>query len=42
MPDFTTSDGARMQYQDEGEGRPVVLIPGICGGARWWATNERR
>ena len=29
-------DGATIAFTDEGSGRPVVLIPGICCSRRWW------
>jgi pimeloyl-ACP methyl ester carboxylesterase len=29
VPELTTNDGVRLVYQDLGEGRPVVMVPGI-------------
>lgn len=29
MPEFTTSDGARLFYRDSGEGRPLVCLHGL-------------
>jgi pimeloyl-ACP methyl ester carboxylesterase len=37
MPKYTTSDGVSLHYEVRGTGRPVVFIPGICGGAQWWS-----
>src|SRR5436190_778098 len=35
MPSVRTSDGATIAFTDEGSGRPVVLVPGICCSRRW-------
>lgn len=40
MPTFTTSDSALIRYDDQGAGRPVVLVPGILGTSRWWGHQQ--
>ncbi|MER7846876.1 alpha/beta hydrolase [Kitasatospora sp. NPDC096077] len=39
MPTITTNDGVRLHYYDEGEGRPVLLVPGYGAGADDWALQ---
>jgi non-heme chloroperoxidase len=34
-------DGARLAYDDEGSGRPVVLIHGVCMSRRFFARNTQ-
>ncbi|WP_308163275.1 alpha/beta fold hydrolase [Nocardia alni] len=41
MPDFLTNDGVRLHYTDEGDGRPVVLIPGFRASAATWLFQQR-
>jgi len=36
MPTITTSDGVRLNYADEGDGAPVVLIAGFCAPLESW------
>ncbi|MEU7868847.1 alpha/beta hydrolase [Dactylosporangium sp. NPDC049140] len=36
MPTFTTGDGVRLHYEDEGHGRPVVLVAGFCAPLESW------
>lgn len=41
MPHFTTSDGVRLHYLDEGAGLPVVLVAGFMAPATsWFALQE--
>lgn len=37
MAIFTASDGCRVYYEAAGEGRPVVLVPGLGGDGRFWS-----
>ena len=38
MLSFVTSDGVRLAYADEGEGRPVLLLHGfLSSGHRNWS-----
>ncbi|MFJ8434157.1 alpha/beta fold hydrolase [Kitasatospora sp. NPDC094019] len=39
MPRFTTTDDVGLHYYDEGDGRPVVLIPGYGASADDWALQ---
>ncbi|MER7766761.1 alpha/beta hydrolase [Kitasatospora sp. NPDC096140] len=39
MPRFTTNDGVSLHYYDEGEGRPVLLVPGYGAPADDWALQ---
>lgn len=39
MPSFLTNDGVRLNYLDEGEGRPVVLIAGFTAPATSWSLQ---
>ncbi len=34
MPDFTTSDGIRLHYEDEGSGLPLLCLSGLTRNAR--------
>ncbi|MCM2563894.1 alpha/beta hydrolase [Lutimaribacter sp. EGI FJ00015] len=34
MSDFTTSDGLRLHYEDEGTGLPLLCLPGLTRNAR--------
>lgn len=34
MPDFTTSDGIRLHYEDDGSGLPVLCLPGLTRNGR--------
>lgn len=36
MSDFTTSDGVRLFYRIEGEGKPLLLLNGLFGDAAFW------
>ena len=38
---FTTSDGVRLHYLDEGEGRAIVFIPGWMNPASIWEPQIR-
>ncbi|MBI4943480.1 MAG: alpha/beta hydrolase [Actinobacteria bacterium] len=38
---FTTSDAVRLRYDDEGEGRPVVLVHGYTGSRQGWSLQRR-
>lgn len=29
MPDFTTFDGLRLHYEDQGEGQPILCLSGL-------------
>ena len=40
MADFTTSDGAHLDYSDEGSGDPVVLIGGFAMGLGAWRLQR--
>jgi hypothetical protein len=33
---LATADGASIAFADEGSGTPVLFVPGICCGRRWW------
>lgn len=35
----TTSDGARIYYEDHGRGRPIVLVHGWACSGRFWQRN---
>ncbi|MEU1285053.1 alpha/beta hydrolase [Kitasatospora sp. NPDC005856] len=39
MPRITTNDGVQLHYYDEGEGRPVLLVPGYGAPADDWALQ---
>ncbi|WP_433608027.1 alpha/beta fold hydrolase [Dactylosporangium sp. CA-139114] len=41
MPTFTTTDGVRLHYEDEGTGRPVVLVAGFCAPLQSWELQRR-
>lgn len=34
MPDFTTSDGLRLHYEDHGTGQPILCLSGLTRNAR--------
>ena len=34
MPDFTTSDGLRLHYEDRGTGQPILCLSGLTRNAR--------
>jgi pimeloyl-ACP methyl ester carboxylesterase len=36
VAELTTTDGIRLSYHSRGAGRPILLVPGICTGQRWW------
>ncbi len=38
MATLNASDGCRVHYETEGEGAPLVLIPGLGGDGRFWAA----
>ena len=40
MPTITTSDGVRLNYADEGDGVPVVLIAGFCAPLESWELQR--
>ena len=40
MPTIITSDGVRLNYADQGEGRPVVLIAGFCAPLESWELQR--
>jgi non-heme chloroperoxidase len=40
MPTITTSDGVRLNYVDEGAGRPVVLLAGFCAPLETWELQR--
>ncbi|MDH2444803.1 alpha/beta hydrolase [Amnibacterium sp. CER49] len=40
MQRFTTSDGVRLAYDDEGSGHPVVLVNGYCAPASAWVLTR--
>jgi len=40
MPTITTSDGVRLNYADEGDGAPVVLIAGFCAPLESWELQR--
>jgi aminoacrylate hydrolase len=37
MATLNASDGCRVHYETEGEGAPLVLIPGLGGDGRFWS-----
>ena len=37
---FTTADGARIAYRDEGEGRPLVLLHGLMAHSGFFAAQS--
>lgn len=37
MPAIQTRDGCKLHVEVTGEGRPVVLIPGLGGSAKFWS-----
>ncbi|QKW09954.1 alpha/beta hydrolase [Streptomyces sp. NA04227] len=39
MPSFRTNDDVALHYYDEGQGRPVVLVPGYGAAADDWALQ---
>lgn len=39
MPAFPTHDGQTLQYQEVGEGRPLVLLHGFLGTGDQWLTH---
>lgn len=39
MPDFQTSDGVRLHYQDWGRGQPVVFVHAWALDAQMWAPH---
>jgi non-heme chloroperoxidase len=41
MPTITTSDGVRLRYAEEGDGRPVVLLSGFCAPLETWELQRR-
>ncbi|WP_433218903.1 alpha/beta fold hydrolase [Dactylosporangium sp. CS-047395] len=41
MPNFTSGDGVRLHYEDEGDGRPVVLPAGFCAPLESWELQRR-
>jgi non-heme chloroperoxidase len=41
MPTISTSDGVALNYIDEGEGTPVVLIAGFCAPLETWELQRR-
>ncbi len=41
MHQFTTSDGATLEYFDEGEGQPLVFIAGYRASAQTWLPTSR-
>lgn len=40
MKHFTASDGARIAYQDEGQGRPLVLLHGLMAHSGFFAKQR--
>ena len=40
MRHFTASDGARIAYRDEGEGRPLVLLHGLMAHSGFFAAQD--
>lgn len=38
MTAITADDGCKLHYEATGEGEPVVLIPGLGGDGRFWAS----
>ena len=36
---FTTSDGAKIYFEDYGEGQPIVLVPGYLCTSRFFSRN---
>lgn len=36
---FTTSDGAKIYFEDHGQGRPIVLVPGYLCTSRFFSRN---
>ncbi len=41
MPSFTTDDGARINYELEGEGPPLLFVHGWCSNLRHWEPQAR-
>jgi non-heme chloroperoxidase len=41
MPTITTSDAVRLNYGDEGTGRPVVLLAGFCAPLETWELQRQ-
>ncbi|WP_426511702.1 FAD-binding protein [Dactylosporangium sp. McL0621] len=41
MPTFTTGDGVRLHYEDQGHGRPVVLVAGFCAPLESWELQRQ-
>lgn len=40
MPTITTSDGVRLNYADEGDGAPIVLVAGFCAPLESWELQR--
>ncbi|HEY0130354.1 MAG TPA: alpha/beta hydrolase [Allosphingosinicella sp.] len=40
MRHFTASDGARIAYSDEGQGRPIVLLHGLMANAGFFGSQR--
>ncbi|MBO6235379.1 MAG: alpha/beta hydrolase, partial [Schwartzia sp.] len=36
---FKTSDGARIYYEDQGEGDPILIVPGHMCTTKFYAHN---
>ncbi|MCB9993498.1 MAG: alpha/beta hydrolase [Hyphomicrobiaceae bacterium] len=40
MPDFTTSDGVRLHYTDDGEGPVMLFVSGWCMSGEWYCEQR--
>ena len=39
MPHLPLRDGAHLHYEPHGDGPPLLLVPGLGGDSRFWASH---